>query len=78
MQGLRPKRHQVFLAVVEEDLDTFFLQKTLAPAGFEWRVTRYNLHSLTATIWRTHDCLAWDPRTKRSPIKWTGGTVWKS
>lgn len=61
MQGLRPKRHQVFLAVVEEDLDTFFLQKTLAPAGFEWRVTRYNLHSLTATIWRTHDCLAWDP-----------------
>ena len=44
VQGLRPKRHQVLQAVVEEDLDVVLLQETLAPADFEWRVTSYTLH----------------------------------
>ena len=48
-QGLRPKRHQVLQAVMQEDLDLVFLQETLTPDDFEWRVAGYTYHSLPPT-----------------------------
>ena len=49
VQGLRPKRHQVLQAVVEEELDLVLLQETLTPPDFGWRVAGYTFHSLPAT-----------------------------
>ncbi|XP_050709221.1 uncharacterized protein LOC126994012 [Eriocheir sinensis] len=57
VQGLRPKRHQVLQAIVEERLDVL-LQETLTPADFQWRVAGFTLHSLPATAEGSRGCLA--------------------
>ena len=49
VQGLRPKKHQVVQAIMEEDLDLVLLQETLTTAAFEWCVAGYSLHSLPTT-----------------------------
>ena len=58
VQGLRPKRHQVLQAAIEDELDVVLLQETLTPANFEWRVAGYTLHSLAATPEGGRGCAA--------------------
>lgn len=74
MHGLRPKRHQVLQAVVEEDLDVILLQETLTQADLEFRVAEYTLHSLTAKAESARGCMA----LVRSAILRRSVTSWSS
>ena len=49
VQGLRPKRHQVLQAIVEDKLDVVLLQETLTQPEFEWRVAGFTCHTLPST-----------------------------